>query len=71
MLAEAERRDGDSDGYLFFKDRETEIKSPFLSSRKYPNKYFLPILNRKIIKPNLVWTIGPGHSLFFIIMKLL
>lgn len=62
MLAEVEKRDDDSEAYLSFKDRETEIKWPFLSSRKYKKKYLLPILNRKVMKPNLVWTTGPGHG---------
>lgn len=71
MLA-VEKRDDDSEAYLSFKDRETEIKWPFLSCRKYQKKkkIFLTNFEQKSneAKPSVDYR---ARSWFFIIMKLI
>lgn len=62
---EAERRDDNSEGYLFFKDRETEIKWPSLSRGKGQKDISYSPLNRKIMKSNQMCVDNRARLLFF------
>lgn len=71
VKGEAERRDDNSEGYLSFKDRETEIKWPSLTRGKGRKDISYSLLKRKIMKSNQACVDNRARSLFFTKMELI
>lgn len=62
VKGEAERGDHDSEGYLSFKDRETEIKCLSICREKDRKDIFLHTFEENNHEVNSsVWCAGPGH----------